>query len=151
MSVRRAQFILVALAVVLTGCSWKRSEGRSSRDDRGVRSEGGAIIIERTALDERRGSVLGAMEGRVPGMTVQRHSGRCPQVSLRSHVTFQSLVNPHVYVNGTRATDTCILETMRTDDVASVEVYPMGFTKRPGYGTHAHGLILLFLRSARGL
>jgi hypothetical protein len=23
----------------------------------------------------------------------------------------------------------------------------MGFTKRPGYGMHAHGLILVFMRS----
>ncbi len=150
MSVRRAQLLLVALTVALTGCSWMQSEGRSIRDQGGVRSEGGAIIIEGMALDERRGSVLGAMEGRVPGLKIQRHNNQCPKVSLRSHVTFQSVVNPHVYVDGTRATDTCILETMRTDDVASVEVYPMGVTTRPGYGTHAHGLILLFLRSAGG-
>jgi hypothetical protein len=102
------------------------------------------------ALDERRGDVLGALEGRIPGMRVQRHVDQCPQVVLRSHVTFQSVVNPHVYVDGTRATDTCILETIRTDDVESVEVYPMGYTTRAGYGTHAHGLILIFLRSAKG-
>jgi hypothetical protein len=57
-------------------------------------------------------------------------------------------VNPQVYVDGTRATDTCILQSLRSDDVDSVEVYPMGVTKRPGYATHAHGLILVFLRGA---
>ena len=33
------------------------------------------------------------------------------------------------------------------DDVARVEVYPQGVTRRPGYGTHAHGLILVFMRT----
>ena len=80
-------------------------------------------------------------------MRIQRSSGACPQVNLRSHATFKTVVNPHVYVDGTRITDTCILESLRTRDVESVEVYPMGYTKRPGYGTHAHGLILVFMRS----
>jgi hypothetical protein len=31
--------------------------------------------------------------------------------------------------------------------MALVEIYPMGYTTRPGYATHAHGLILLFTRS----
>ena len=68
-------------------------------------------------------------------------------MTLRSAVTFQGVVNPHVYVDGTRATDTCVLESLRTVDVERVEVYPQGFTTRPGYGTHAHGLILVFMRS----
>jgi hypothetical protein len=58
------------------------------------------------------------------------------------------LTNPHVYVDGTRTTDTCILETLRAEDVERIEVYPQGFTTRPGYGTHANGLILVFMRSS---
>jgi hypothetical protein len=87
------------------------------------------------------------MSGKVPNFRVQRRAGRCPEISLRTNVSFQSDVNPHVYVDGTRSTDTCILETLRTDDVQRVEVYPQGFTTRPGYGTHAYGLILVFMRS----
>jgi len=34
-------------------------------------------------------------------------------------------------------------------DVESVEIYPMGFTTRPGYASHAHGLILVFLLGAK--
>ena len=55
---------------------------------------------------------------------------------------------PIVYVDGARAIDTCILESLRTQDVESVELYPMGFTSRPGYASHAHGLILVFLLGA---
>ncbi len=80
-------------------------------------------------------------------MRVRRPSGECPRISLRNFVTFQSVVNPHVYVDGTRTADTCVLESLRTQDVESVEVYPMGVTRRPGYAPHAHGLILVFMRS----
>ena len=48
---------------------------------------------------------------------------------LRSHVKLQSVVNPHVYVDGTRARDTCILESLRTPSskprlAASVSMTP---------------------------
>ena len=65
-------------------------------------------------------------------------------------MSFQGTVNPHVYVDGTRATDTCVLTSLRSHDVERVEVYPQGVTRRPGYGTHAHGLILVFMKQARG-
>ena len=48
-------------------------------------------------------------------------------------------------MDGTLSADTCIPESLRTNDVQSGEV-PQGFTKRPGYATHAHGLILVFMR-----
>jgi hypothetical protein len=63
-------------------------------------------------------------------------------------VTFSSVVNPQVYVDGTRTVDTCILESLTTDNIESIEIYPMGVTMRPGYSTHAHGLILIFMRGA---
>ena len=148
MSTRLRQIGALTLTLLFSGCGTFHDTARSTRTEGGVRSEGGATIISGRALDERQGSILGAIQGRVPGMQIYRHHDRCPQVTLRSHVTFETIVNPHVYVDGTRALDTCILETLRTDDVASVEVYPMGFTTRPGYGTHAHGLILIFMRSA---
>jgi hypothetical protein len=86
------------------------------------------------------------MRGKVPNLRIHPSSGQCPQISLRSHVTFETVVEPHIYVDGTRATDTCILESLRGQDVDMVEIYPMGFTTRPGYATHAHGLILVFMR-----
>lgn len=145
MLIRPQRLALVLLAFLLAACA-ARSEGRTS-DEGGIVMRDGATIISGIDLEDGRGSVLSAIQGKVPGLRIQRRSGRCPQISLRSHVTFQSVVNPHVYVDGTRTTDTCILESLRAEDVESVEVYPMGVTKRPGYGTHAHGLILVFMRT----
>ncbi len=148
MSIRARRLALPCLVLIMSGCAFLESEGRTTRTEGGVENVSGATIVSGRALDERSGSVLDAIQGRVPGMRILNHLDQCPQISLRSHVTFGSIVNPHVYVDGTRATDTCILQTLRTDDVDSVEVYPMGVTKRPGYGTHAHGLILVFMRGA---
>lgn len=140
--------VFLSFALFLSGCAALQNPNRSNRTDGGIRNEGGATIISGIALDEQRGTLLDTMEGRVPGMNVLRHVDQCPQVSLRSHVTFHSVVNPYVYVDGTRATDTCILEMLTTDNVESIEIYPTGVAKRPGYATHAHGLILIFSRGA---
>jgi hypothetical protein len=145
-SIRARSLPLPFLILFLGGCATPESESRTIRTGGGVESEGGAIILSGVALSESRGSVLDALRGTVPGLRILTHHDQCPQVSLRSHVTFESQVNPQVYVDGTRAVDTCILESLRTDNVESVEVYPMGVTKRPGYATHAHGLILVFMR-----
>jgi hypothetical protein len=134
--------------VFLSGCAALKNPTRSSRTDGGISSEDGAIIISGRALDDQRGTVLDTMEGRVPGMQIFRYHDKCPQVALRSHQTFRTVVNPYVYVDGTRASDTCILNQLVTDNVDSIEIYPMGVTMRPGYATHAHGLILIFMRSA---
>jgi hypothetical protein len=56
------------------------------------------------------------------------------------------ITDPLVYLDGTRTRDTCILEQLRATDVERVEIYPMGVTTRPGYSTHPHGLILVFMR-----
>ncbi|MFH1762984.1 MAG: hypothetical protein ABIF09_02225 [Gemmatimonadota bacterium] len=148
MSFRARTLALPIIVLVFGGCAALQSPGRTTRTDGGIRNEAGANIISGRALDEQRGSLLDTMEGRIPGLQVLRHLDQCPQVSLRSHVTFKSVVNPYVYVDGTRAVDTCILESLMTDNVDSIEIYPMGVTMRPGYATHAHGLILVFLRSA---
>lgn len=141
-----ASLILLAILVPMTGCAPLRSGGRSEAMD-GVSFERGAVILTGRALEAGAGSVLAAMGGRVPNFRVRRQTGQCPAITLRNNVSFQQLANPHVYVDGTRTADTCILESLRTEDVERVEVYPQGFTTRPGYGTHAPGLILVFMRS----
>ena len=130
-----------------TACA---SAGARPDDDpaEGVAFERGAIILTGPALEDGSGSVLAAMTGKVPSLRIQRRDGQCPQITLRSHVSYVGAVSPHVYVDGTRATDTCVLEALRTTDVERVEVYPQGYTMRPGYGRHAQGLILVFMRSA---
>ncbi len=145
MSIRSQRFVLPLLGLLFAACATAGPQ-RPSRTDGGVTSRNGATIISGVALDDGPGSVLSAIRGKVPSLRVQRPSGECPKISLRSFVTFQSVVNPHVYVDGTRIEGTCILESLRTEDVESVEVYPMGITSRPGYAPHAHGLILVFMR-----
>lgn len=110
--------------------------------------EGGAIILTGTALTDGPGTVLAALSGKVPNFKVRRRTGQCPQITLRGHTSFEGLESPYVYVDGTRAMDTCVLETLQTGDVERVEVYPQGVTTRPGYGTQATGLILVFMRSS---
>jgi len=134
--------------LLLSGCAALKNPSRSSRTEGGIRNENGATIISGRALDDQRGSLLDTMEGRVPGMQIQRHPDRCPDVALRSHIPLNSPISPQVYVDGTRTSDTCILNQLTTDNVESIEIYPMGVTMRPGYATHAHGLILIFLRGA---
>jgi len=118
--------------------------------DNGVRNENGATVLTGVALTDGRGSLLGTMRGKIPNLRIHRPSNEpCPVINLRNVGSFNSeVVNPHVYVDGVRTTDTCVLESLRSDDVESVEVYPMGFTPRPGYANHSHGLILVFMRSA---
>ena len=145
MPIRSQRFVLPLLGLLFAACALAGPE-RPSRTEGGVFSRGGAIIISGVALDDGPGSILSAIRGKVPSLRIQRPSGECPRISLRNFVTFQSVVNPHVYVDGTRMTDTCVLESLRTEDVESVEVYSMGITRRPGYAPHAHGLILVFMR-----
>lgn len=129
-------------ALVLGACV----SGQDWRDG-AVSNNGSGTVITGAALADGGGSVLDALLGKVPSLKIQRYVGDCPHLALRNDATFRSLVNPHVYVDGTRATDTCILESLRSRDVERVEVYPSGVSGRPGYPSHAHGLILLFMQS----
>jgi hypothetical protein len=133
--------------LLTTSCTAARERGeRSTRG--GVTSEDGAIVLTRATLEDGAGDLLRAMAGKVPNFRVRRMRTSCPQITLRNAVSYQSVVNPHVYVDGARATDTCVLESLQSQDVERVEVYANGVTNRPGYGRHAHGLILVFMRGA---
>jgi hypothetical protein len=150
MSIRPRSIVVPFAGILLAACATGTGQpemARESRQGGGVEYRDGAIIISGVALDDGPGSVLSALQGKIPNMRVQRSGADCPSINLRSNVNYQGVVNPHVYVDGTRTTDTCVLESIRTEDVQLVEVYAQGFTRRPGYGTHAHGLILLFMRS----
>lgn len=114
-----------------------------------VSRENGAIVLAGAALEDGRGTVLDAMAGKIPNFRLRRTRDRCPQIALRSIMGASSISSPQVYVDGARSSDTCILETINTRDVERVEVYPLGFTTRPGYGRDAQGLILVFMRSMR--
>jgi hypothetical protein len=146
MSIRPKAIAVPVLGILLFAACAANQPEQQARTGGGVEHRDGATIISGVALDDGPGSVLSALRGKVPSFRVQRPSGECPKISLRNFVTFATVVNPHVYVDGTRTNDTCILETLRTEDVELVEVYSMGFTSRPGYAPHSQGLILVFMR-----
>lgn len=139
--VGRPAAVLVVCAVTACGL------GTASSNAGGVSSNGRGTVVSGIALEDGQGSVLDAIRGKVPNLKIQRFVNECPRIALRNDNTFGTPVAPHVYVDGTRATDTCILETLRSGDVERVEVYPSGVSGRAGYPTHAHGLILLFMRT----
>jgi len=138
---------IVGIALLVAACAKHQPEEMTSDLEGGVEVREGVIIISGVTLQKETGSVIDALVGRAPNFRVQRLSGTCPQISLRTHVSFQSITDPHVYVDGTRIGDTCILDSLKAENVELVEIYPMGFTTRPGYATHAHGLILVFMRT----
>lgn len=147
MFIRFPRTALILLAVLMAACAKHQPRDETADLAGGVEVREGVIIVSGVTLQDETGSVIDALVGRVPNFRVQRLSGTCPQISLRTHVSFQSVTDPHVYVDGTRVGDTCVLDSLRAENVAVVEIYPMGFTTRPGYATHAHGLILVFLRT----
>lgn len=106
----------------------------------------GAIVLDSTVLDYEHGSVLAALSNNVANFLVQQTS-ECPIIALRQSRGLPASSNPLVYVDGTRAANTCILESMLAAQVAYIEVYPGGVTSRQGYVSWPSGLILLFLRS----
>lgn len=109
-----------------------------------------AIVIDRDALARSDDLLLYVLVGQVPSVSVnydpESSSERCPRLSLRGPLVGTGLSNPVVYVNGTRTSDTCVLVNIRSTEISWVELYPTGTTRRPGYVTHPHGLILVFTR-----
>jgi hypothetical protein len=138
---------LTLLSLMLSACAAHQPEDMTADLEGGVEVREGAIVISGVVLEQETGSVLDALVGKVPNFRVRRLANQCPQITLRSSVSFSSVTNPQVYVDGTRIGDTCVLDNLRARNMALVEIYPMGYTTRPGYATHAHGLILLFTRS----
>lgn len=132
--------VACVVAIASLGCAGAIGSGGSS--DSGGRN---AYVIERDDLVDSDRSALGVMVGRVPNLRVDR-TGRCPALSLRGTSSVTQSSNPVVYIDGTRAMDTCILDGLRAADLRRVEVYPAGVAPGTGYTTSGTGLILLFSR-----
>ncbi|MBA4157731.1 MAG: TonB-dependent receptor plug domain-containing protein [Gemmatimonadetes bacterium] len=147
---RRMPFASMGLGVMLSlgGClgSAVNSVGRSSGAPERVRV-GNAQVIDAEHLAERGGDLLSAIASRVANLRVHRTS-HCPEIRIRGTSSIQGPSDPKIYVDGQPAANTCILDMMDVTNVLRVEVYPMGVRSRPGYLSHPHGLILVFLRDA---
>ncbi len=145
-----AVLVLGALGLGACASGWTATP-KQGMDGNGVNAADGATVVTAEELHGSNGSVLRAIMGKVPNMKVNFIGlDRCPAITLRHYKDIHGNNFPLVYLDGTRTTNTCILETLPAYDLDRVEIYPMGFTKRPGYGTHTQGLILLFSRTAGG-
>jgi hypothetical protein len=100
-----------------------------------------AYVVDEPELDRGGASLLNTVASHVAAMTVRHPRGECPVITMRGPAT-----DPVVYVDGARATNTCVLEQMNPGDVHRVEVYPLGVTQRAGYMSQPGGLILVFTR-----
>ena len=131
--------LLGACAPVATVATHRGLDGprRESRSTWVVRGE--QMVSGMTVLD--------GLRSRFPGMDIRQNSG-CPDLVIRGHNSIESSNAPQVYVDGSRAGDTCILGMLRAGDVARVEVYPTGHTSRAGYLPNPNGLVLVFTRRA---
>lgn len=109
-----------------------------------------AIVIDREALKRSDDFLLYVMDKEVPSVRIAFDTGNtgngCPRVSLRGPIVGDYQSNPRVYLNGTPLSDTCILMQLRSTEVAWMELYPSGSTRRAGYDVDPHGLILVFMR-----
>jgi hypothetical protein len=145
--VRIGSVLALQVLVAAAGCG---SMSHGTRDEAGVALQDGGFVLTGQSLLDGPGDLLSTMVGKIPSLRMRRMTERCPQITLRGTASFQSAVDPHVYVDGARATDTCVLEMLDARDVERIEVYPSGLSPRPGYGTHAEGLILVFMRGSPG-
>lgn len=138
---------------LLLGCAPSGSPGEGEEGARpGWESAApptGAVVVGREALSQAPGPLLEVMAQELASMEVIRSretAADCPLIAFRGPVTGTSFSNPVVYVDGSRSSGTCILRSLDSEAVERVEVYPTGHTERPGYVTHPHGLILVFMR-----
>ena len=143
----RSLIALGAVAAVGCGGTW-RAAPEPELEGNGIGNVGSATVVSAEELHGANGSVLRAIMGKVPNMKVSYTVGMnsCPSIAMRSYEDHLGNDRPSVYVDGTHVNDTCILETLDAREVDRVEIYPMGFTNRPGYGRHNGGLILVFMR-----
>ena len=139
---------LAAALLLLAGCAPALSQGGSDGEsgDRAESPPDGALVVQYEAFARSTGSVMRVLSRELTSMeVVYRPTGtECPLISLRGPVTGTQFSNPLVYVDGTRSSGTCLLNTLNSSEIDHVEVYPTGKTSRPGYVTHPHGLILVF-------
>lgn len=139
--VRAAAPVLLALLAACVGRNQPKEEAAPVPPQ--TKQVGDAVIITAAILQQRSRSLLGVMREQLPFMQVQDASP-CPDIFLRGRSTVQSESNPVIYVDGQRASNTCVLEMMNSLDVNRIEIYPSGVPRNAAYPTSPYGLILIF-------
>src|SRR5690606_4711030 len=130
MVLRLRQSLLPLL--VLTAVYGCASSGTGSSGAPGLHATGASMTLEAEELGSASTSLLAALRRRVHGM----------QGLLGEN-------NPAVYVDGVRATNTCILASLTTSSVERVETYAAGVAPRLPYKAHPNGLILVYMQDGR--
>lgn len=139
MSTRARPFLVAALVLVLAGCVTAGGQGYRAQAPTST-----AATVLRSEQIVRSPSIIHAIASRMPGIRVAS-GGRCPEITLRGRKSVFGDNNPAVYVDGTRAVNTCILDMLQVLDVDRVEVYPSGVPPRLPYQGNPNGLILVFM------
>jgi hypothetical protein len=145
MFTRARPLVATALALVVTGCGG-HVLGRGGNPD-GPGSTAATVLS--TAQLSRAPSLMSAITTRLPGIRVQGGTRQCPEIALRGRKSITGDNSPAVYVDGTRAVNTCVLEMLHVAEVSRIEIYPMGIAPRLPYKGHPNGLILVFLADGR--
>jgi hypothetical protein len=147
---RRFLVPLLAVSAISLAACWDPGLTTHTTRSESNRARGTtAWVIGEDQLEHAgEGTLLSALEARIAQMGVLR-GGECPQITLRGRTTVARPTNPGVYVDGARATNTCVLEHLSVAEVERVEVYPMGMARNAGYDVQPGGLILVFMRTSR--
>jgi hypothetical protein len=144
----RGVLALAGGLVLTAGCGANGAAARAADEDSfAPRRVGSGIVIDGATTDGYDRSVLTILRRRVPGLQVTS-TAICPLVAMRGRNSIHSPPGPAVFVDDSRATNTCVLDELRMDDVDRVEVYPTGVGPNPSYGANADGLILIYTRRA---
>ncbi len=150
MRCRRSSFALLALSTLVPACA-RHLRYDPAQDPGGEPLSPSAnawVLTDQELKLNPTWTVLQSIAGFVPNVQTSSDGtpNGCPRVDIRGHDTVSGSSNPIVYVDGTRASDTCVLSSLLAPQVNRVEVYPLGVTPRAGYMTSPHGLILVFMK-----
>ncbi len=137
------------LSCLLAACGMPGARRESPRAaPRGGAANGAIAVLTRSDIEAssvRGTTLLQYLRSRVPSLDV-RSGGEaaCPQIRLRGASSMHFTSEPRVYIDGVRAGDSCVLETLSMELVNEVRVYGGGQSPEGSYGSNPGGLILVF-------
>ena len=143
---RRCATISIAALIAVASCAHATAKPPDEAIVPDTESRNGATIITSAVLQRSSQPLLDVMRTRLPYMQVVNGSP-CPEIYLRGRSTLVTASNPAIYVDGQRATNTCVLQMLDASDLDRVEIYPSGVPKKPGYLNDPYGVILIFGRT----